>query len=79
MPARPPSWELVRFAVRDQLEAVFTNGVVRLWRGWPVGWDARALMREVANRVAAAVAEASIHRVHPLADEHRARFRPASR
>ena len=44
------SWELVRLANRDQIEAVFVGGALRLWQGWPVDWDARALMREVAAR-----------------------------
>jgi len=26
----------VRFANRDQIEAVFVQGALRLWKGWPV-------------------------------------------
>ena len=48
VPSWDLSWELVRFANRDQIEAVFVNGALRLWKGWPLDWDARALMREVA-------------------------------
>lgn len=66
------TWELVRFAGRDQVAAVFVGGRPRLWRGWPVDWDGRALMRRVAERVSAAVADAPIQRIHPRADEHRA-------
>jgi len=67
------TWELVRFASRAQVAAVFTAGRLRLWQAWPVDWDGHALMRSVAERVAAAVASAPIQRVHPRADEHRAR------
>jgi 5-methylthioadenosine/S-adenosylhomocysteine deaminase len=72
LPSWDLAWELVRFAARDQIEAVFTNGRLRLWQGWPVDWDARALVREVAARVEAAVARAPIQRIHPTADTHRA-------
>ena len=72
VPSWDLSWELVRFAARDQIEAVFTNGRLRLWQGWPVEWDARALMREVAARVEAVVAQAPIQRIHPTAEAHRA-------
>lgn len=65
-------WELVRFGNRDQIEAVFTNGRLRLWQGWPVDWDARALLREVRERAGPAVAAAPVQRVHPVAAAHRA-------
>ncbi|MCK8787131.1 amidohydrolase family protein [Roseomonas sp. NAR14] len=77
LPSWDLSWELVRFAARDQITAVFTNGALRLWQGWPVDWDARALMREVTARVEAAVARAPIQRIHPTADLHRARHAAA--
>jgi 5-methylthioadenosine/S-adenosylhomocysteine deaminase len=66
-------WELVRLGNRDQIEAVLVAGRLRLWRGWPVDWDARALMAEVAARAGAAVAAAPIQRVHPVSAEHRRR------
>lgn len=62
------SWELVRLAGRDQLRAVFVDGRLRLEHGWPVDWDGRALLREVAGVVKAAVARAPIQRVHATAD-----------
>jgi cytosine/adenosine deaminase-related metal-dependent hydrolase len=65
-------WELVRLANRDQIVAVFVAGKLRLWRGWPVDWDARALLREVAGTAGDAVAQAPIHKVHPASDAHRA-------
>ena len=75
-PSHDLSWELVRYGNRDQIDAVFTNGRLRLERGWPVDWDARALMREVRELAGPAIAQAPIHRVHPTADsvlERRAR------
>ncbi|CAO3431429.1 amidohydrolase family protein [Azospirillum endophyticum] len=71
-PSRDLVWELTRLGNRDQIEGVFVAGRLRLWRGWPTDWDGRALMREVARRVEAAVAAAPIHKIHPSATEHRA-------
>lgn len=67
-PSHDLSWELVRYGNRDQIDAVFSNGRLRLERGWPVDWDARALMREVHELAGPAIARAPIHRVHPTAD-----------
>lgn len=66
------TWELVRYGNRDQIQAVFVNGQLRLWHGWPVDWDGKALLREVATIARRDVARAPIHRVHPTADAHRA-------
>ena len=71
LPSWDLSWELVRYANRDQIRAVFVNGALRLWQGWPVDWDARALMREVAEVARRDVARAPLQRVHPTADAHR--------
>ena len=57
---------------RDQILGVFVAGRLRLWNGWPVDWDGRALMREVGRRAEAAVAAAPIHKIHPSSAEHRA-------
>lgn len=65
------TWELVRLGNRDQIVAVVVDGTLRLWRGWPIDWDARALMREVADVTERAVRDAPIHRVHPVSSEHR--------
>ncbi|MDQ7730864.1 amidohydrolase family protein [Halomonas sp. SpR8] len=70
-------WELVRYANRDQLTAVFTNGRLRLWQGWPVEWDGRALLRNI-REAAVAVHQAPIYRVHPTATQHRAQYREAT-
>jgi len=67
------SWELVRLADRSQVEAVFVNGALRLWQGWPVDWDAQALMADVRRLAREDIAHAPIQRVHPTADEHRRR------
>lgn len=73
MPSWDLTWELVRLANRDQIEAVYVGGVLRLRRGWPVDWDARALLCEVADVARRDVARAPIQRVHPVADRDRAR------
>ena len=73
------TWELVRLGNRDQIVAVVVDGRLRLWRGWPVDWDGRALMREVAATARAAVAAAPIHRVHPVSSAHRGQHRAAAR
>lgn len=76
VPEMTPSWdrvwELVRYGNRDQITAVFTNGQLRLWKGWPVDWDGRALMHQVRAAANAALDRAPISRVHPVAEQHRA-------
>lgn len=57
-------WELVRLAARDQIESVHVAGQLRLWRGWPVDWDAAALLQEVRQVARESVARAPIHKVH---------------
>ena len=71
-PSHDLMWELVRYGNRDQIDAVFTGGQLRLWQGWPVDWDARALLAEVRGDTAAAIARAPIQRIHPLSETHRA-------
>jgi 5-methylthioadenosine/S-adenosylhomocysteine deaminase len=66
-------WELVRFGNRDQIVAVLVAGKLRVWRGWPTDWDARALVREVAQVAETAIAKAPIKRIHPTSRDHRAR------
>lgn len=66
-------WELVRYGNRDQIVAVIVAGKLRLWRGWPPDWDARALLKEVAAIAKDAVAGAPIKRIHPTAHDHRSR------
>ncbi|MES2263987.1 MAG: amidohydrolase family protein [Pseudomonadota bacterium] len=61
------SWELVRLANRDQIQAVFVAGQLRLWQGWPVDWDGRALMKEAAAAARSAVAQAPIQKIHAFA------------
>jgi cytosine/adenosine deaminase-related metal-dependent hydrolase len=65
-------WELVRYGNRDQIVAVIVAGKLRLWRGWPIDWDARALLAEVKAMAGGAVARAPIQRIHPTSREHRA-------
>ncbi|MEP6701495.1 MAG: amidohydrolase family protein [Betaproteobacteria bacterium] len=69
------TWELVRLANRDQIVAVFVAGTMRLWEGWPVDWDGRALMRQVAATAQVAVAQAPIRKIHRHSTEHRAQAR----
>jgi cytosine/adenosine deaminase-related metal-dependent hydrolase len=69
-------WELVRLADRSQVEAVVVNGQLRLWRGWPVDWDARALLRQVREVAAQDIPRAPIQRIHATSDEHRRQRKP---
>jgi 5-methylthioadenosine/S-adenosylhomocysteine deaminase len=66
-------WDLLRLGNRDQIDAVFVDGALRLWHGWPLDWDGRALvddLREIAGR---AIAAAPIQRIHPLSGIDRRR------
>ncbi|TAL64481.1 MAG: amidohydrolase [Burkholderiaceae bacterium] len=65
------TWDLVRLGNRDQITAVFVAGRLRLWGGWPVDWDAKALMQQTAKRARDAIARAPIQRLHPPAAQHR--------
>ena len=58
-------WELVRLAARDQIVSVHVGGKLRLWQGWPIDWDARALLADVRRTANDSVARAPIHKVHP--------------
>jgi 5-methylthioadenosine/S-adenosylhomocysteine deaminase len=81
VPEMTPSWdlgwELVRLGNRDQIVSVFVDGVMRLWKGWPIDWDAKALMNEIRVRAARAVSEAPIHKIHLSSADDRKRMRPA--
>ena len=71
-PSHDLTWELVRYGNRDQIDVVFTEGKLRLWKGWPVDWDARSLLEEIRETTEAVIAAAPIKRIHPVADRHRA-------
>ena len=64
-------WELVRLTGREQILAVVVAGRPRLWRGWPVDWDARQLIDDVRRRARKVVADAPVQIVHPTSTEHR--------
>jgi cytosine/adenosine deaminase-related metal-dependent hydrolase len=66
-------WDLLRLGNRDQIDAVFVAGALRLWHGWPLDWDGRALVDEVRELAARAIAAAPILRIHPLSAEDRRR------
>jgi 5-methylthioadenosine/S-adenosylhomocysteine deaminase len=66
-------WELVRYGNRDQIVAVIVAGKLQLWRGWPINWDAQALLRDVNAIAERTVANAPIKRIHPISSDHRAR------
>jgi 5-methylthioadenosine/S-adenosylhomocysteine deaminase len=72
------TWELVRFGNRDQIVAVMVAGRLRLWKGWPLDWDGRALMTQVTAAARHAVARAPIKRVHSRSGQHRAAVAPTS-
>jgi 5-methylthioadenosine/S-adenosylhomocysteine deaminase len=65
------TWELVRFGNRDQIVAVLVDGRLRLWRGWPIDWDGRALMKRISVAAQDSVGRAPIKRVHPVSQDHR--------
>ncbi|MBM7168671.1 amidohydrolase family protein [Streptomyces sp. G44] len=67
-PSYDLSWELVRLAGRDQITAVFVDGKLRLWHGWPTDWDGPALVREAAGTGPEVVRRARIQRVDPDPD-----------
>jgi cytosine/adenosine deaminase-related metal-dependent hydrolase len=64
-------WELVRLAHRGQIEAVLVQGRLRLWQGWPVDWDAQALMVQARELASKAVSVAPIQRIHPTSAQAR--------
>ena len=67
------AWDLVRLGNRDQIEAVFVDGKLRLWQGWPLAWDGRALVAELRELAGRAVREAPIQRIHAPSPEDRRR------
>ncbi len=75
LPSWDLEWELVRLANRDQIVAVVVAGRPRLWRGWPVDWDARQLLDEARRRAEKLVTDAPVQIVHPTATEHRRTYR----
>lgn len=72
-PAIDLDWDLLRLGNRDQIDAVFVDGGLRLWRGAPVDWDARALVDELREIATRAIAAAPIQRIHPHAAADRQR------
>lgn len=66
LPSWNLTWDLVRLANRDQIQAVVVQGKVRLWHGWPTDWDARELMRQVDALARDVVNQAPVHKVHPF-------------
>ncbi|SDI73368.1 amidohydrolase family protein [Natribacillus halophilus] len=78
-PSRDLVWELTRFGNRDQIVGVFIAGDLRLWEGWPVDWDGKALMREVSQRTSEAIEKAPIQKIHPHSNKHRILFEERKR
>jgi cytosine/adenosine deaminase-related metal-dependent hydrolase len=72
VPSWDLAWELVRLGNRSQIDAVIVQGGVRLVEGWPVAWDARALLDQAGQLAARAVAAAPIDRIHPRSTAARA-------
>ncbi|MCD8351748.1 MAG: amidohydrolase family protein [Planctomycetaceae bacterium] len=77
IPAWDLPWDLVRLGNKSQIETVFVDGRMRLRDGWPVDWDARALMNRINELAISAVSQAPIKRVHGTSAEHAA-FRKAT-
>ncbi|MBU7600818.1 amidohydrolase family protein [Streptomyces sp. P38-E01] len=66
-------WELLRRGNRDQITSVHVDGLLRMWRGRPTGWDADALVREAVARSRETVRRARITRAHPTSTAARER------
>lgn len=58
------AWELVRFGNRDQIEAVFIDGKLRLLHGAPVDWDHHAMLARVRELAYDTIPKAPIQRTH---------------
>ncbi|MEP7057495.1 MAG: amidohydrolase family protein [Caldimonas sp.] len=71
-------WDLVRLGNRDQIVGVFVDGRLRLWQGWPIGWDAKPLMQRVAELARSAVRKAPIVKLHLPAADHFRRARASA-
>jgi len=65
------TWEPVRLSNRDRVVALFLSGRMRLWRGWPVDWDAKALLQQVGTSAHAVVSQAPIQRIQGHSTEQR--------
>ncbi|WP_432108787.1 amidohydrolase family protein [Streptomyces sp. AA1529] len=63
-PSHDLPWELVRRGNRDQINAVFTAGRLRLWYGRPVDWDGPELVARARESARAVVDRAPVVRVH---------------
>lgn len=72
-PAIDLDWDLLRLGNRDQIDAVYVDGTMRLWRGWPLDWDARSLVDELRTIATRAIEAAPIQRIHPRAAVDRQR------
>jgi cytosine/adenosine deaminase-related metal-dependent hydrolase len=71
-PAWDVPWQLARLAGSAQLTAVVVAGELRLWRGWPVGWDGHALVDQAAKAAEDVLRRAPVTRVHPTSAGDRA-------
>lgn len=65
-------WDLVRLGNCSQIEGVFVAGRLRLWRGWPLDWDASKLMARIRELTGRAVSQAPIVRIHGPSEEYAA-------
>jgi 5-methylthioadenosine/S-adenosylhomocysteine deaminase len=66
-------WDLVRLGNCDQIDAVSVEGTMRLWCGWPIDSDGRALVDDLREHVSRAIGSAPIQRIHPLSAVDRRR------
>lgn len=64
VPSWDLAWELVRFGNRDQIDAVFVGGKLRMWHGAPTDWDHKALLARVRELAYATIPKAPIQRTH---------------
>ncbi|MEU3504109.1 amidohydrolase family protein [Streptomyces hundungensis] len=66
-------WELVRRGNRDQINAVFVAGRLRMWHGRPTDWDGPALVRRATALARTAVSRAPVSRAHPTSTTARSK------
>lgn len=69
------AWELVRYGNRDQIDAVFTQGKMRLWQGAPLDWDMQCLLAEINELTDLTINNADIHKIHAFSQQHRMRHK----
>lgn len=71
LPSWDFEWELVRLYDRDQIEAVFVDGQMRVRNGRPVDFEERALVDGKLAEAIAAITSSGALRFHGSSERHR--------